>query len=149
MCHALDGRLVITRTRLAYKVVAPFSSRLGLDYDTKTVFVHADGHVDADIVGGVVHEMGHVFAACKPPDTLDDEFTFFGWEAALAQHVGCLADWYKFSADYTVAIHGGVAEFGDLCSLDQRRLVRDCIGYAKRHRLLDSHERPRSIRQPT
>lgn len=74
---------------------APAAEWHGVHWSSKRVFVAEDeGHAN-----GIIHEMGHVFAAIDKPDYAD-EYTFLGFEIRLAASIGQYRQWSRGNYDY-------------------------------------------------
>lgn len=109
---------------------APFSWKLGLDYAKKTLYF--DGACDAESVGNLIHEAGHLVACEKSPED-SEEYEFLGWEIALALELDLLDDWAYGQQDYGVTTNeyeGGI-EIGLLSDEEFDELVEERIDYAR------------------
>ena len=80
---------------------APATNWHGVVYDLKQVYV-VPKHATAN---GLIHEMGHVFASELPPDDAD-EFSWLGWEAAMALKVGLYREWSDNNDSYGIMGYG-------------------------------------------
>jgi hypothetical protein len=106
-------------------VRAPFTSELlGINFHTKEV-------IFAGKVGesSIIHEMGHVFATDQEP-RYATEWDFFGWEYAMARHIGLpVKTWLNSNADY------GVNDGQDLSTLNDRQIcamIHDRVRVARK-----------------
>jgi hypothetical protein len=124
---------------------APFSHHsIGIMWHRKTIYY--SGEI---CWTDLTHEMGHVFACPKAPDDEEcDELSFFGWECALAKHIGAdVAVWEKAQDAYQVeAGIGSFNEFGGLERQERDKVLADCMRVARELKSLDSRNRPRAIR---
>jgi hypothetical protein len=76
---------------------APFTSHLGVVWDkfeihatTETPWPH------------LLHEAGHLVATTERPDAAK-EFTFFGWEMAVVEHLGLsMREFYERNVEYGI-----------------------------------------------
>jgi len=118
---------------------APFSSNM-IGVAWKKKWVITSGTI---LWTDVIHEMGHVFASKKSPET-SDEWAFFGWEYALVKHVrGPFDVWKENNKDYAVN-DGGL--FGHLRADQIATLLKERTGAARELGLLDKRGRPVAIR---
>lgn len=94
-CVELGGQLVECDS-IYINLHSPFDSRIGLDWNSRTVFCSYDSsiipsenveYMNNIILCGIIHEMAHVFASYYPPEN-SEEFEFLGWEMALASEIG-------------------------------------------------------------
>ena len=122
--------------------VAPFTSGHGIHWASKVVYALNE---DAD-PGTIVHEMGHVFACGIDPhhDFETREFSWFGWEIALARQVRCFAHWSEGNRDYQIRNDG--TKWGRLTGREQAECIKDRLEHARRIGILDDNLRPRAIR---
>ena len=95
----------------------------------------------------IIHEMGHIFATKMPPYRVD-EWGFFGWEYAVAIHVGGeLSEWLRNNGDYAVGVvGGGYLELGGLTSDQRDAMLIERWDFAVQEGLIDSQGRPLAVR---
>lgn len=128
--------------------MAPFSSNdLGTCFSKKQVIFAfpAEWHE-------VVHEMGHIFACKKAPGT-SKEWTFFGWEYALAIYLGgekAGLEWIEANDHYGLGRSVGRKydswDFGG-CSTQQRQeILEERVAWAKKNGLVAKDGTPLAIR---
>ncbi len=120
---------------------APFSGKLGLDHAAKKIYVIEDAEL-----GGIIHEMGHVFA-CNTPPYKSDEYDFFGWEFMVAVKLDLVAEWLQNTSDYAV---GGdsimdIDDFGAMDIDSQSDLIEERVQHARELGLIVGEE-PVAIR---
>lgn len=156
ICHQFGGQLAIISQR-AYDdlfdhrlarecgyLASPFTDAHGVHWGKKTVY-SVRGREE---VGSIIHEMGHVFADEHDPEHRKcSEWAWFGWEIALARHIGAARTWSRQNGNYNVG--GEFGESGDwsLLSAAQRRaVVADRLAHAHKIGVLDVDGAPRSIR---
>lgn len=96
----------------------------------------------------IIHELGHVFATTEHPGRAD-EWSFFGWEYAVAKHIkGSLDEWVVHNEDYGVeGGTGGMEEFGDLSVEGRQKRLNERRNVAMKIGLIDAHGRPQAIRR--
>lgn len=100
---------------------APFTSGIGVDFDTKTVY-----YTPSTSISSLIHEMGHVFAShARPEDS--EELDFFGWEFVLAKTLGVEEEWLDDQVHYSVPSQGGYSSFRRLPLGDQTNLLESVI----------------------
>jgi len=127
----------------------PFSNHLGVNWNEKIVYV--SNMADISDIGGMIHEMGHVFASNKPPDR-SEEFMFFGWEYAAAKSIGLLKLWSKGTNNYVVGSdslppgHYVTTQWGDLNSFDKSFVIKDRLKLAIKNKMVAKDLYPLTIR---
>ena len=90
--------------------------------------ITAQGHA---CPGCIIHEMGHLFLIEAEPEVQPDEWSWFGWEVALARQARCYPTWSKSSNTYIVGGRHEGREWGKLNSHERRYLITDRIAHAK------------------
>jgi hypothetical protein len=99
-------------------------------------------------VNGIIHEMGHVFAAPHHPDcacSACHEWDWLGWEIVLARQIGAMPMWSYHNADYGVG-EGGLYSWGRLTPKRRRIVVADRIAHARKAGFLGVDNELRSKR---
>lgn len=106
---------------------APFSHKLGVDYEHKTIYV-----IDGAELGGLIHEMGHVFACASSPYK-SDEYEFFGWEFMVAVKLDLVLEWLEQTKDYAAGGEGmaNIEDFGDMTIDEQSDLIEERVQHAR------------------
>jgi hypothetical protein len=126
---------------------APFGGKKAIQYDTKKIFVCSP--LKDHYVHDIIHEMGHVFASKVEPGP-SDEFTFLGWEMAVAQHIGLSWSQWQTGNNYQVAPQKNHKSWAQeihhfhekhLLELYEERLI-----VARQQGLVDFQNRPHPIR---
>ena len=129
--------------------LAPFAGKklnIGVLYGQQKIF-----YCGKFEVSNFIHEMAHVFASAKPPDS-SEEFEFLGWEYAVARKLGCIRAWKKGMAGYGVSacqINGveiDVDEFSQLSHVQVNELLAERLKIAKKNKLVSKTGQPLSIR---
>ena len=130
--------------------VAPFAPGFGVAWEDKIVCYCPEKA--SDLICGLIHEMGHVFACLKPPPDAD-EYTFLGWELEVANLIGMSRQaWYKGNADYSV-MGVTIGQLTGYQPLDPymkdppkiESILNECSRIAHKQRLLIDNN-PQSIR---
>lgn len=122
---------------------APFTSAHGQWWRKKIVYV-VKGREE---VGSIIHEMGHVFAAEHHPDhdcNSCHEWNWFGWEIAIARHIGAARTWSRHNANYRIdeASH----QWGKIPPDRRRSVAIDRLAHARKIGVLGQDDLPRSVR---
>lgn len=118
----------------------PNSEHHGLEWEKKIIYA-VRGH---EIVGQIIHEMGHVFASPYPPDNSKcKEWRWFGWEMAVASEIGAWHAWSRHNDSYTV--HNGT-DWGELGTRHQQAIAAERVHFAKKIGILSESGEPRSLR---
>jgi hypothetical protein len=77
--------------------VAPFTSHLGVVWDTFDIIATTETPWPH-----LLHEAGHLVATTERPDAAK-EFTFFGWEMAVVEHLGLsMREFYDRNVEYGI-----------------------------------------------
>lgn len=128
---------------------APFvNENVGVHWQSKTVAIPRT----YESMGTIIHEMGHVFACKVPPNHCHDEWSWMGWEIALAKKIG-IKEWLKNNEYYVEFTYQGVyfatlREF--IVTPDGgtafKALCEDRITAAKKQKLITEEEEVLSIR---
>jgi hypothetical protein len=155
-CRAHGGRLAIISQRSfddLFEVpsgnrrdgalhVAPFTDAHGIHWKKKIVYA-VQGR---EKVGAIIHEMGHVFAdAHHPMDTKCREWSWLGWEIALARKIDAMRTWSRQNSNYATGDDGG-ADWGSISSKRRRAIVIDRLREAKEIGVVSADDIPRSVR---
>jgi len=121
---------------------APFTSNdLGIHWPTRRVVYCGEVHWPE-----VIHEMGHTFATNECPDH-DEEFNWFGWEYALAKHIGGnIAEWVHHNKDYGI-FDDASGEFGDMTPKAREKLLRERIAKGQELGIIDAKGRPLPVKR--
>jgi hypothetical protein len=106
---------------------SPFSFKLGLDHAHKTIYI-----LEGAELGGIIHEMGHVFASAAEPSR-SVEYEFFGWEFVVAAKIGIVEEWIESVGDYTVGgdHNAGIVDFKDMTIDEQSDLIEERVQHAR------------------
>jgi hypothetical protein len=120
---------------------SPFTSAHGLHWRKRIVYT-VRGREE---IGSIIHEMGHAFADLKPPDDAC-EWSWFGWEIAVARKIGAGRVWSKQNATYQTD-ETGSNEWGRLTASERRAVVIDRLAHAKKLNVVDLDGTPKSLRQ--
>lgn len=92
----------------------------------------------------LIHDMGHVFA-CKKSPSNSEEFTFLGWEFALAKYIEApMKEWYEAMGNYVISATTH-EELGGISPAKRASVLRERVRAAKRNKLIVDG-RPVSIR---
>jgi hypothetical protein len=123
--------------------VAPFTDAHGQWWRKKIVYA-IEGREE---VGTIIHEMGHVFASEHHPDhdcNSCHEWNWFGWEIALARHIGAARTWSRHNANYRIddASH----QWSNVTPAQRRSVTLDRLAHARKRGVLDQDGLPRSLR---
>jgi hypothetical protein len=120
---------------------SPFTSAHGLHWRRKVVYAVCG----REEVGSIIHEMGHVFADARHPEHQEcREWSWFGWEIALARQIGAGRTWSRQNGRYVTTDEG--REWGVLSSRQRRAVVADRLVHARKIGVLATTGAPRSIR---
>lgn len=158
LCTTWGGRLEVISAQ-EYAAVdrkgrfstAPFTNAdLGIFWKAKRIVYTKEWPPSAS---AIIHEMGHVFACRRSPNTLrSNEYRFLGWEITLAPLVGVSRkEWCDANRDYQVSIppfhpHSAeTIELGELEPAEVEMLLEERVRYARKVGLL-LHDRPVAIR---
>ncbi len=95
----------------------PFSCDFDIDFEQKQLlftgdFYKGDPKASMMVLGGLIHEAGHIVASLKKPKD-SEEFTFLGWEFALAIELDLLPELLDQHKSYMVDLED-MSEIGDL-----------------------------------
>lgn len=100
---------------------------------------------DWSISSYLIHELGHICAARKPPGN-SAEFNFLGWEYAFARKVRLMQPW-RISLEF-FGIGGNsrapTINTHDFPKSSWRKLLNERLAYAKRHKLVSPEGNPLS-----
>jgi len=82
----------------------PFSSDVGIEWRSQILFVRSDSRPSDKLFANMIHELGHLLAADKPPGPNCDELMFLGWETLVAKQVigWDLKRWQTAVGDYSL-----------------------------------------------
>jgi hypothetical protein len=158
ICHRLGGQLAIVSGKDFFtilknaKVAIPLSEgsrfEYGIHWEKKIVYaMRGTTHV-----GFIIHEAGHVFAdRCHPDDDGCDEWSWLGWEIAVARRIGVWDAWSQQSAKYYLGdgIDSGAGKdkaWWELSAGERRAVVADRIAHAKQIGVLSKSGTPKSVR---
>lgn len=81
---------------------APFIDGLAISYKNKKLLVQDAvqvPHVVDDLLGGAIHELGHIVACRKEPDDSSDS-DFLGWEYLTAVRLRLTREWHRSMRHY-------------------------------------------------
>ncbi|HSX23236.1 MAG TPA: hypothetical protein VLE97_10735 [Gaiellaceae bacterium] len=170
ICEQLGGRLAIVPQReistMFNRDWPDYDGPLGLEADAGFDLEHHEGFSSPDdcdshglewrkqivyavrgreSVGRIIHEMGHVFASHYPPDSSRcREWSWFGWEMAIARQIGAWQTWSRHNEDYGV---GRDDDWGSLSARRRQALIAERTSHAKKIGILGEAGEPRSIRR--
>lgn len=119
---------------------APFTSKLGIIYEEKTICL-----IQADNLPWpyVLHEMAHVFA-CREKPNESDEGSFFGWEYMMAKKVvKDVPGWLSGLGDYY--LEDG-EDFSELPMEKKLKELQKAVAIGKKYGNLSSTGMPLAIR---
>lgn len=118
---------------------SPFSRDCGIDWESKTLFM-----VDClTHPGALLHELGHLLAS---KEWHDDEYSFFGWEYAVARELGLVTVWKASLTGYGVVYENGDLEFDDLTNNQQQEVLNERLERAMELGLLSPKGKPLCLR---
>jgi hypothetical protein len=121
---------------------SPFTCAHGIHWQRKIVYA-VQGREE---IGSIIHEMGHVFADPHHPESDKcREWSWFGWEIAVARLIGAGRVWSRQNSNYATDEKGG-NEWGALSAKKRRAVVIERLVHAKKIGVVDSDGTPRSIR---
>jgi len=116
---------------------APFAwNDLGVNYPKKTIYLAFKAIALENVVGGIIHEAGHIFATKTPPDELVDESFFMGWEFVLARKVDLLDEWFRSMRDYMISGR----DFGYENIDEQTDIIEEYVGRSRERGLIRGEE---------
>ena len=162
ICRRLGGKLMILSRRnfialleddddedgIALPLTAGSRHEYGIDWRKKIIYV-ARG---TNHIGYIIHEAGHVFAdRHEPDDAKCDEWTWLGWEIAVARRIGAWHTWSRQNGNYHMGEGsadgvGKDKDWYDLSSVERRAIIADRLAHAKKIGLLTRRGAPRSVR---
>ena len=122
-------------------LTAPFNYFLGLNWRKKLVFIDQDFLHDAEVVGGLIHELGHVLGTKKNLDH-GDESEFLGWEWQVAKTTRCIRHWYVNMGNYGTTD----GEFGGLSTKGKVLVLRDAYKQGLENGSINKDGSPRCVR---
>ena len=150
VCRRFGGRLAIISQRYFDRLFtlhrgdvceSPFTSAHGIHWGKKVVYA-VRGREE---VGSLIHEMGHVFADHRHPDSSRcREFRWFGWEVALARQIDAYRVWSHQNGDY--ATNDAGRTWGMLSATERRAVALERLAFAKKIRVVGPDGAPRSVR---
>lgn len=160
ICRRLGGRLVLLPSRDAFCDVADAHRSLSMSLSSgsepeygirwKKKIVYAVRH--SDHIGYIIHEAGHVFADRFSPDhSKCNEWSWIGWEIAVARSIGAFREWSEQNHSYSVgevSVGGGYEQkdWGDLSPRQRDEIAAERVAHAKKIGLLSKRGAPRSVR---
>ncbi len=81
---------------------SPFTSfDLAIDSLKREVFVRDTSIDDIEVVGALIHELGHLHALGGNVEN-SDEWAWLGWEFAVAREIRCVRAWDAGMYDYVM-----------------------------------------------
>jgi hypothetical protein len=112
----------------------PFSCDFDIDFERKLLLFTGDFYkgnptASKQILGGLIHEAGHIVASLQNPKD-SEEFTFLGWEFALAIELDLLPELLDQHEFYTVDLED-MSEIKDLNEDRLSELIEERIDYAR------------------
>lgn len=102
----------------------PFEPSLGILFPNTIVIDTSFGEASP---GNIIHEMGHLLVT---KNTTSDEYSFLGWEFAVACYYGLVDEWLESMENYTIEGDGGI-EFCSLSPEMQSDILEERLAYAK------------------
>lgn len=151
LCKFWGGELIlgnnIENHYIIVKHSCPFQMGLGINHSKKIISCRHDISINT---GAIIHEMGHVFASRLSPDD-SDEWSFFGWEWAVAKKVGLLLkNFILQNKEYLVykpsnSSFNKLVSFGNLSVSDRRKLLKTATELSIKKKLIVNGQ-PVSIR---
>jgi hypothetical protein len=159
ICRRLGGQLTILSPRVFYTVLdandaieipgtAGSKVEYGIHWKRKIIYAMRG----TDHIGFIIHEAGHVFADRHHPDDAKcDEWTWLGWEIAVALRIGAWKAWSRQNGNYCMGdgLADGVGKdknWSDLSATERRAIVTDRLAHAKKIGVLSERGSPRSVR---
>ena len=124
---------------------APFNGNLALDWHAKMVYVARERRYRPSVVGGIVHEMGHVFAM-KEPWSAAYEFDFAGWENQVSKVCNVRRQWLVNMQDYHIKITDSFDSWKYFTWPERRKWIRAAIERGKGYGNLTKDGLPISVR---
>lgn len=125
---------------------SPFTSfDLAVDSKVRQVYVRDNCLDDIELVGALIHELGHLHALGGNVEN-SDEWAWLGWEFAVAREIRCVRAWDEGMYDYVMGdvIGGGRAlmidgnSWGDLDAEERSYVKLNREGAARSSRLIDA-----------
>ena len=121
-------------------VGAPFVGYLlGISYTEKMIVVEKAA-ID---IAALIHEAAHIFASDFPPDRIENEVFFAGWEYALAAKLGVVDLWLDSMDDYRI---GDDRKFSDMDDNQKTNWINDRLVTAEKTGLISPQHEPLSRR---
>jgi len=134
---------------------SPFSDLVGMNWETKIIFISDRMRNSTSCIVGAIHEAGHVFTSHGRPTLKsdEDEIYFLGWEYLLAMEVGVSEDeWLSCNSDYGVNgiipdLEGefSIQEMGDIPHERIKEFIDKIVSMSLAHGIL-SDMKPISVR---
>ena len=152
--------------------LCPFDDRFATDFKNRTLLIHKDPTSELarhyrytldtkKIYGTLIHELGHIAASKYDPwDHRCREFSFFGWEYAMAMHLRVVPEWCAEHANYVIGevrdekaykekpqwMLRSVTAFGDLTPDLQKTFLSVVLADAKKSSLVRKDNYPLAVR---
>ena len=153
LCRRFGGRLALVSDAHYYRLFdgakrrrkrvlceSPFTCGHGIHWQRKLIYA-VRGHEE---VGSIIHEMGHVFADLHHPESAKSkEWSWLGWEIAVARQIGAYRMWSRQNAKYNT---GRGFLWGALSTQERRAVVVDRLACAQQIGVITHDGTPRSIR---
>ena len=140
------GELIVT-DHIPIRFQSPGPSSVGLNWRGKRIYCTFESKYVRvpEILAGIIHEMGHVFAS-KKPVRQQYEFSFFGWEYLVAKKVNFDRDtWIEENSVYAVSEYDNLL-FGDLTIYKKNKLLEERITFGKSIGIINQEEQPVTVR---
>lgn len=125
---------------------SPFSHvDLAIDSIERAVYVHEKALSDMEVVGQLIHELGHLHALGGNVEN-SDEWAWLGWEFAVAREIRCLRVWEEGMYDYVMGDVVGAGRsllidgnsWGNLDTVEKSYVKLNREGAARSSRLIDA-----------
>jgi len=155
LCRRWGGRMRLFHTSTAFydyidendgASEAPFAGAAGIGFNWEKKEILAFDCAVVGRIGGLIHEMGHIFASPSDPDGRHppQEFDFFGWEISVAKMLGVFDAWSASNGNYVITESG--TTWAQCGAVERKCIVEERTDVARRIGLLDRWMRPVAIR---
>ena len=135
---------------------APFSHMsLAIDERDRVVYLLVTNTNDQDAAGAVIHELGHLHATQRERVRYANEYSWMGWEIAVAREARVRRVWNLTMKDYGLGDapagleHLDGMEWGEITRDEQRAIIADRMKAARKRGIVDTRGRAVWRRLPT
>lgn len=118
----------------------PFAAGIAINVTSKCVWLQQEASEQSICAGHLIHELGHLHAAPRQENIeRADEWSWFGWEIAVAREARAMQAWTCSMADYVIpcGTWGGSDEFGAFTDDARREIIRNRIAHARERGIVD------------